>query len=169
MEHAELKSFIESLNIEYNAVFVPFSVSRNAKEKRYSINWKVYLKKNHTILETDYMQGVGHLPKNMQPASFMRTTMHELQLIKKGCEEGKNKFNRSLTEPDIMDVLYCLVMDAGVLNCASFEEWADELGYDTDSRQAEKLYRQCLENALALRAMLGNDTLETLSELYSDY
>jgi hypothetical protein len=42
--------------------------------------------------------------------------------------------------PTAGDVLDCLAMDAAsVENARSFEDWASELGYDADSRKAEKL------------------------------
>jgi hypothetical protein len=58
--------------------------------------------------------------------------------------------------PDICDVVACLVSDASAIDCRSFEDWASDLGYDTDSRKAEATYRACLETGLALRASLGN-------------
>lgn len=178
MEHEELKQFVESLNLEYMATFVPFSMSRNAKPIKsvsdYSINWKVFLKKGYRHLETDYMEGIGHLPKNMQPKSFDRLSMFESETLKHGCEKGKMLTGhmlgtRNLPKPDLLDILYCLVMDADVLNCSSFEEWASDFGYGTDSRNALKTYEACLQNAVTLRLMIGNDALEKLTELYSDY
>ena len=50
-----------------------------------------------------------------------------------------------------------------------YEDWSGELGYDVDSRKGEATYRQCLEIALKLRAMIGNDSLDTLRELFQDY
>jgi len=64
--------------------------------------------------------------------------------------------------PDSVDVLSSLLMDAGAIDSGSFEEWARDTGYDTDSRKAESAYRACMATAVALRAALGNDTFETL-------
>lgn len=36
----------------------------------------------------------------------------------------------------------------------SFEDWASEYGYDTDSRKAEKVYEGCKESGLAVRNIL---------------
>ena len=47
-------------------------------------------------------------------------------------------------EPTTEDVLDCLASDAGsMINAQTFEDWASELGYDTDSRKAEKIYKAC--------------------------
>lgn len=68
--------------------------------------------------------------------------------------------------PSLCDVLYSLSMDAEVLNAASFEYWAQELGYDTDSRKAEATYRLCLSIALAMNQFID---LDELREVVSDY
>ena len=73
-------------------------------------------------------------------------------------------------KPEADDVLDCLASDAaGFENAESFEGWCDEYGYDPDSRSAEKIYRQCLEHSLALRAALGDTLLAELREVARDY
>ena len=59
-------------------------------------------------------------------------------------------------EPEAADVLNCLADEsAGVSNARSFEEWAEEYGYDTDSRKAEKTYKVCVKQAARLLSFLG--------------
>lgn len=66
-------------------------------------------------------------------------------------------------EPEAADVLNCLADDsAGVSNARSFEEWADEYGYDTDSRKAEKTYNVCVKQAARLLSFLGEDLYDEL-------
>ena len=61
-------------------------------------------------------------------------------------------------EPKLDDVMECLRSDAlGVINTSSFEDWADELGFDTDSRRAERTYRQVQRQTDELRQLLGDD------------
>ena len=68
--------------------------------------------------------------------------------------------------PTLADVLDCLASDAsGVDNAQSFEAWASEYGYDTDSRKAEATYRACEKQAQELKALLGQDAYNQL--LYS--
>jgi hypothetical protein len=65
--------------------------------------------------------------------------------------------------PNLKDVLDCLASDSvGVENAGSFEEWAREYGYDTDSRKAEAIFNTCKIQSTKLRALLGNDAYETL-------
>lgn len=62
-------------------------------------------------------------------------------------------------EPTAADVLNCLVLDAmGYENAdGSFEEWASEYGYDTDSRRAYRTYQQVEKQTNKLRAFLGDE------------
>lgn len=60
--------------------------------------------------------------------------------------------------PQVEEVLEALVSDAsGVENALSFEEWADEYGYDTDSRKAETTYRAVVRQTEKLRLLLGDE------------
>jgi hypothetical protein len=58
--------------------------------------------------------------------------------------------------PDAVDVLSCLASDAsGFDDARSFEEWADNYGYDTDSRKVERTYRAVQRQTERLRAWAG--------------
>lgn len=59
--------------------------------------------------------------------------------------------------PSAADVLSCLLSDASVEDATSFEDWCSDYGYDTDSRSAEKTYRDCLFQTKELRAFLGEN------------
>jgi hypothetical protein len=66
-------------------------------------------------------------------------------------------------EPTTAMVLDSLASDAsGCESAGSFDNWASEYGYDTDSRKAERTYRACLTNARKLKAFLGAEMYETL-------
>ena len=180
----KLLACIETLGLEYSAQFVPFSQSRNAKEKDPSLNWKVTIKKGSQSLTTDYMQGIGHLPHYSQ--KFSTLVVYD-DAVREACESGKSAIiehkngydaaqagnviqrKTDIPRPELVDVLYSLVLDSDVLNYSTFEEWAGDFGYDTDSRKGETIYRQCLEIGLKLRSMLGDDTLTKLREAYQDY
>lgn len=64
-----------------------------------------------------------------------------------------------LGEPTAADVLACLLSDAtvddGEGNPRPFEDWADDYGFDTDSRKAEATWRQCVEQTAKLREFLS--------------
>lgn len=65
--------------------------------------------------------------------------------------------------PSTEDVLDCLASDAvGYENANSFEDWATDYGYDTDSRKAEKTYRMIGTQSGKLKRFLGDEAYETL-------
>lgn len=76
---------------------------------------------------------------------------------------------RRAIEPCSRDVIHGLIMDSSVLECSSFEDWAMDYGYETDSRKAESVYKQCLAIALKILAALGHENLAKLRELFQDY
>lgn len=183
-DYAELDAKIAAFNFEYVATFVPFSQSRNAKVKPriadLSVNWKIAIRTTGVSwppLETDYMQGIGHLPA---PLDAQAGNVYMAEAIRKACEHGVyppraymlgagNACCKPLPPPLLRDVLHCLVLDAEVLEYATFEDWAEDTGYDTDSRKAEEIYRTCLAIALKLRAMIGNRGLSALRTAFQDY
>jgi hypothetical protein len=61
------------------------------------------------------------------------------------------------TAPDLQNVLECLQSDASCGAHMLFEDFAGELGYDTDSRAAEKTWRACQEARGQLQRLLGED------------
>jgi hypothetical protein len=59
-------------------------------------------------------------------------------------------------EPEAAEILDCLASDAvSVENSRGFEDWASDLGYDPDSRKAEKTYLACVKSSERLRKFLG--------------
>src|SRR5687768_444956 len=49
-------------------------------------------------------------------------------------------------EPTAETVLDCLASDSSGIE-SSFEDWCSELGYDPDSRKAERIYNVCRKQA----------------------
>ena len=68
-----------------------------------------------------------------------------------------------VTRPTFADILDSLRNDA---ECAypTFEEFADNLGYDPDSRSAEKIYLACCEIERKLRGLVGGKGMVELLE-----
>lgn len=164
----------------------------------YSLNWRVTVERNgRAILETSYSAGVGHAPgyKVKPSPRFNRPVKDWIPLITQWeCENGFHaefkewgdfkpklfrapaipggeveRFTRKSIEPEAASVLACLLLDSNVLDYATFEDWAAEYGYDTDSRKGESIYRACLEIALRMRSGLGESILAELAEAARDY
>ena len=180
---AALLAYIEGLGLGYTAVFVPQSQSRN-KGKEPCLNWTVQITKGRQSLTADYMQGIGHLPNYSH--AFSRLAVYD-DAIRSACETGKSRIvkhkngydaaqadsfyapQRKIPAPSLVDVLYSLVMDSNALDYPTFDAWAGDMGYDTDSREAERIYKACVEIALKLRAMVGDGPLSELRELFQGY
>lgn len=184
MAKAELEAFMIEREIAISSTFVPWSQSRNKDEKDNrgnpirSLNWRVTIaRKGREILTTDYGADIAHCPAfkiDMKPFDGRRENAEAIALE---CEAGKKarRNSWSLTAsggpilPDPCDVLSSLALDASVLDHATYENWAGELGYDPDSRKGEAIYRACLDIALRLRAGLGENGLDALRNASQDY
>ena len=83
--------------------------------------------------------------------------------------EGSTKVQKAKLEKiEPADVVNCLIVDSDVLNYSSFEDWAENLGYDTDSRKAEDMWKSCQKIAASVKALLGAD-FEQFQEASQDY
>lgn len=183
---------INAMGLTLECTFIPWSRSRNAPKRNakdadkrkgwLSLNWEVRLMRaGRIVLATEYSQGSGHAPAVKTYAKAEKRDRDAA--IRWECENGRRAkgailgsgdgprpmFQGGAIEPKIMDVLWSLVCDAEVLNYSGFDDWAENLGFDTDSREAERTYRACLEIALKLRGAIGQDNLDKLNQVYVDY
>lgn len=158
-----MQQIIEQLGLTTKSRFIPYSQSRNAGGAQPSLNWEVtVLKDGKPIATVDYMAGLGHCPSYKYPL-----TVAKLQAVDRQCETGTYRGRK--INPDAVDVLASLAMEADVIDYASFEDWAESFGYDPDSREAEKVYNACMDTALKLRSALGDDGLNQLKEAANDH
>ena len=68
-------------------------------------------------------------------------------------------------EPTVHDVINSLALDSiGVADGQSFEEWAYEYGYETDSRAAERTYKACKKQTARLLTFLGGARFKKLRD-----
>lgn len=112
--------------------------------------------------ETDFYQGLGHRSPQPKPQDGGRpprrsTLMYE-QLERQ----------RKPTPPTAASVLYCLLSDAAAID-QSFDDWAGDFGYDTDSRKALATYEACCDTGRELRRIFTPAQRAELSELLQDY
>jgi hypothetical protein len=77
--------------------------------------------------------------------------------------------NRAKLTPTLADVLHSLVLDGSpFFDAESFEEWADNFGYGSDSIKAKSMFEQCMETGRALTRGLGAKEVDRLRELLSN-
>lgn len=147
-----------------------------------TLNWKVTLcKDDREIITTDYSAGIAHAPsyKNHQTRIHgCRFSILHAKFLEHEVEKGTTAYTGSeflpitgkgAILPETPDVVYSMLMDSDAIDYPTFEEWADNFGYDRDSRKGEAIYRQCLEIGLKIRAGLGDSTLAQLRELFQDF
>lgn len=63
-----------------------------------------------------------------------------------GSAHDNEKGKIALDENDLGFAFYCFLSDA-LSGCQSFESFASEFGYDTDSRTAHKTFKACVKSA----------------------
>ncbi len=134
-----------------------------------SSHWSVRLVCNGKSLCTKYSQGAAYRVYsrfNEGKCPTKRAVKHNWS-GNISFHDHKILMSTLPTVPVLTDVLACLVMDSSSVDCSNFNDWCSDLDYDTDSRKAEKMYRECCETRANLRGM-GLD-LEQLSELYRDW
>lgn len=177
-----LEQIAERMGVTMTAVFVPFSQSRHATIKPgadkpwRSLNWKIALSVRGThFLDTEYAQGEGYAPasKKIWGGTGKNNIHVQRRALDIEIETGKRagvgvgqgepyRSAHSIAPPSLGDVLASLASDADVLDYPSFEAWATELGYDPDSRSAERTFSACMKIAMALRHAVGQPGLEEL-------
>lgn len=96
------------------------------------------------IWEGDYWTGTGWFDGKVLFSSG-KYDKYNTNLIIQDIINGKldPRYKNRLKLPTAKDVLACLMIDYSVINHPNFESWADEFGYDKDSREAEKIYNEC--------------------------
>lgn len=125
--------------------------------------WAVTVTRNGESIQTDYTIGSAHRHyRNGKPIQI-----HHWNRALDDVERNKR------TKPDkptLPDVLNCFVMDAQCVSDGQlFEDFADDLGYDKDSRKAEKAYNGCRDEYFGLIRLCGHAELGKLVELFQDY
>ena len=140
------------------------------------------------VIETPYKLGVGHVKLPAAPTFEMVhavgdrcKTENILDALRRGKRimAGYEREERAIYDaaarkqrlnPKPADVLHSLALDGeAFFDGLTFEDWAANLGYDTDSRKAEAMYRACDETGRRLARMFSRDEIAQLREAASDY
>lgn len=181
---ARLDALLSDLELSMESTFVPFSQSEKwetekGKPPQETITHAcvIYRVKNaaggkRIVWSGQFHRGIGCLPAWMHTG---RRTLDMDEAVKNAIETGKYPPARGMwpsktvAAPALRDVMYSILQDASAIDSPTFEDWAGDLGYDTDSRKAEAIYRKCVGTGLKLRAALGEDGLARLREAFQDY
>lgn len=107
---------------------------------------------------TDYADSNPNMHNDGHPMNHWRV------VLRNGRKRMTVRFSTGLgirEKPDAADVLDCLASDATTTDL-SFNDFCQELGYDTDSRTAERTYRIIQRQSKRLRSFLGEADYDAL-------
>lgn len=178
-----LESIAARLGIALEIAFVPFSQSRHKGDvweagngqwkaglPRHCFNWRVTWKRNgREFLSHDYSSGVAISPNYGKKVPHMwngsardwpyRLAEFETEsgFAARGFTMGSvlSADRKRPILPKIGDVIHSVITDSSVLDAGGFDSWAQDLGFDPDSRKAEAIYRECMETATKLQSAIG--------------
>lgn len=146
-----------------------------------SSEWQITITRNNAGFTVPYSMGSAHrvwsktgrsmaahmdrskfgkmLPGKRVPTLMCKLTIEEAWILN-NCTDPAT--------PELADVMHSVVSDADtVRHGQTFDDWCEELGYDTDSRKAEKSFNACRDEWAGLVRLGAN--LDELSELFQDY
>ena len=188
VEQKTLAQFIAEHHITMTATRIPARTDSAYRDKDWDATAYHYccvLRRNvpayrdRTEMTVYYSMGSGHVQKipftqvnwtarsELRVVGFSRKDWDELPLpggrLKYHWQADAQKIYFRPVPPTAEDVLGSLAMDAGSIeNSRHFEEWANESGYDTDSRKAEASYNECKRLTRELEIFLGRKGMQTL-------
>lgn len=138
----------QGYSIEYNCI--------NPGGLTTQSSWKATIIKNGQRFTCDYFKGSAHRYINGKriPQNLKNTFSHY--------DDSKP------IPPCLAEVLYTLSMDASfVMHGQFFEDFCEDLGYDSDSIKAFECFEGCTDNWRGLVRIGAN--LEQLQEMFQDY
>lgn len=123
------------------------------------MNIKSFVRQNNIKINAEY--GTVEVPEDFKQSDPWKVTlrMNGRQMtipFFKGYGHGG-------AEPTAEEVLECLISDySGWDSANDFEDWASDLGLDTDSRKAERTYQQVEKQSRKLKNFLGQALIDDL-------
>lgn len=166
-----LKEFIEKHNITITSERVPLNPNMPADPKdAKAVKWEkeaahFYCTLGYPVQPLSYFQGVPRLHTTRHFFS-MGSGHARLKNPKQDIHHWTNQGVKVFPNPTAEQVLDCLITDASCWESnRTFEDFCAELGYDTDSRKAERVYQacgECYKQLLEWLRPLGRDVLHEL-------
>lgn len=118
------------------------------------------------------IERIDQNPNLIDPDSWDRDARHYMVTIRCDWRTLRVPYSQGSAidhEPRLTDVLECLALDAQGIDAlgmgAGFEHWAASYGFDSDSRKAERTYRQVAFQSRGLSRLLGADAYRELLEI----
>ncbi len=127
-------------------------------------HYRVTLHRGRATMTLHYSMGIGHrrwkkdIPRGVGVREIAAKyppvrPWHEKETV--DVRAARRQYTEG-TPPTVQQVMESLWCDAqSVESVSGFEDWARDLGMDTDSRRAERIYNSTLEQTKKLRKLLG--------------
>jgi hypothetical protein len=159
---------VMKLDIEFLPRSKAIDAGREADGGDPQIHWRIALRRNaegKALFTSIFSQGIAHHPLY---AKHGRSVDGCAEILK-SLETGKHRRDPYLIGPTVLlvppaerEILSSLALDASAIDFSCFEEWANEYGYDADSRKALAMYQECVKIACALRQVFSNTEIQEL-------
>lgn len=151
-------------DIKVDEALAAMGVSFSVRYIGETVKWEAQTVDHYRVkigaYETDFHQGLGHRKARRPVPSYIKGDRYAMNEWK--------RFHLWPVKPSAAAVLYCLLGDMEAID-QSFTDWANELGYDTDSRKALAIYEACCDTGRALRRVFTAAQRDELRELLQDY
>lgn len=177
MEQIKMAEFIEKHGLTMTATQIPVRTDKMMDEdpKHPMYHWLcTFSDKEKRTYALAFSCGAAHVEKiPFEKLGFYRGGMtrkdweqlpapHTRTSISIAQEQWQKSVFRP-KPPTIDTVLDCIGSDcSSIVNSHNFEDWASDLGYETDSRKAERIYEAVMDQYRAVRTFLGHAALNTL-------
>lgn len=162
----EIESAVDAFLLEKAVTFTAKFVGATTRDKWECDAWKVsFTKADKSVYETDYFTGIGHRAvPTIQKHNYKRELENHHSSWR---NEITAKYAKPVA-PCAASVLYGLTRDADAIEY-SFDDWAADMGIDTDSRKGLETFLQCQKIGHEMNKFFGRDGVATLRELLQDY
>lgn len=111
--------------------------------------------KGKPVIATDFSVGLG----------YFGTPLEHLNAF----EACKRAVKQNI-KPELSDVLHSLLLDGeAFFSGSTFEDWADEYGYSSDSIKAKSIWEECDRTGRILSRHVPSDVLDKAREILADY
>lgn len=162
-DRSDVEAFIARHKLLYKATFVPASKAKPIEGVGNTpfVHWNIEISKPNGwgTMSVPYAMGWKHYFPNPKIISSS-------YLVEEATKTGRGENGAPLPAPDFPDVLSSLWMDADVLSYSSFEDWAEAVGMDPDSRAVERTYNAAKEYSQKLLSLLGFKGMQELDEAF---
>lgn len=161
----QAQKFLDTYNLKINAVeAVPQTMPNWGKDGKYGIKWSITIGQYENKIRSDInIAGEKYtyqeLIKEIQ--FFFWSSFHDKE---KWINKNRTAyFQHKHPAPSNYDILASLYLSDDDLS--SFSNFCENLGYSEDSREAEAIYKDCIELNDKLKTIMTSEALQELAQI----